>query len=76
VTALTFFMIVIVVSVALAVVMSGAWLAWRNTRNSGWIDTTWTFGLGAVGCAGALAPSLLSGGINARQMLVAALIVI
>ena len=75
-TALTFFMIVIVVSVALVVVMSGAWLAWRNTRNSGWIDTTWTFGLGAVGCAGALAPSLWSGGINARQTLVAALIVI
>jgi steroid 5-alpha reductase family enzyme len=75
-TAFTFLAILIAVSVALAVVMSGAWLAWRNTGNSGWIDTTWTFGLGAVGCAGALAPSLWSAGITARQALVAALIVI
>jgi steroid 5-alpha reductase family enzyme len=68
--------VLISVSVALAVVMCGAWLAWRSTRNSGWIDTTWTFGLGAVGCAGALAPSLWSGGIAARQALVALLVVI
>jgi steroid 5-alpha reductase family enzyme len=64
------------ISVALAVVMGGAWLAWRSTKNSGWIDTTWTFGLGAVGCVGALAPSLWSGAVTARQVLVAALIVI
>jgi len=75
-TALTFLAILIALSVALALVMSGAWLAWRSTRNSGWIDTTWTFGLGAVGCVGALAPSLWSGGITARQALVAVLIVI
>ena len=37
--------------------MTGAWLAWRSTRNSGWIDHL-DFGLGAVGCAGAFTPSL------------------
>jgi steroid 5-alpha reductase family enzyme len=44
------------VSAALSVVMTGAWLSWRKTRNSGWVDTIWTFGLGAVGWLGALVP--------------------
>ena len=52
---LEFIAILVAVSVALSAIMSGAWLAWRGTKNSGWIDTIWTFGLGAVGCAGALA---------------------
>jgi steroid 5-alpha reductase family enzyme len=75
-TALTFLAILVAVSMALAAIMSGAWLAWRRTKNSGWVDTVWTFGLGAVGCAGALAPSLWSGGVTARQALVAGLVVI
>jgi len=75
-TALTFVSILVAVSVALSAIMSGAWLAWRGTKNSGWIDTTWTFGLGAVGCAGALAPWFASGALSARQAVVAALIVI
>ncbi len=75
-TASTFIAILVAVSVALSAIMSGAWLAWRGTKNSGWIDTTWTFGLGAVGCAGALSPWLFSGTLTARQALVAALIVI
>jgi hypothetical protein len=62
------------IAVALSVVMTVAWFAWRSTRNSGWVDATWTFGLGAVGCIGALAP--LSGPMTARQILVAALIVL
>src|SRR4029077_834932 len=70
-TALVFLAIVVAVSVSLAAIMSGAWLAWRSTRNSGWIDTTWTFGRGAVGCAGAFTPSLLTGGVTTRQVLVA-----
>jgi steroid 5-alpha reductase family enzyme len=74
-TALTFLTILIAVSVALGIIMSGAWLAWRSTKNSGWIDTTWTFGLGAVGCIGALVPSLWSGAMTARQILVAGLVV-
>ena len=75
-SALTFLGVLTAVSAALAVIMSGAWLAWKSSRNSGWIDTIWTFGLGAVGGAGALAPSLWSGTITARQALVAALVVI
>jgi steroid 5-alpha reductase family enzyme len=75
-TALTFLAVLAAVSAALAVIMSGAWVAWNSSRNSGWIDTVWTFGLGAVGCAGALAPSLWSGAITARQTLVAILVVV
>jgi len=75
-TALTFLAIVVAVGVSLAVIMSGAWLAWRSTRNSGWIDTTWTFGLGIVGCAGAFTPSLLTGGVTIRQILVAVLVAV
>lgn len=68
-----FVVLVVAVSIALSAVMSGAWLAWRMTRNSGWVDTTWTFGLGAVGCVGALIPH--DGSITARQVLIAVLIV-
>jgi steroid 5-alpha reductase family enzyme len=75
-TALVFLAIVVAVSVGLAAIMSGAWLAWRGTRNSGWIDTTWTFGLGAVGCAGAFTPSLMTGAVTIRQMLVAVLVAV
>jgi steroid 5-alpha reductase family enzyme len=69
-TALIFLTIVVAVSVSLSAIMTGAWLVWNSTRNSGWIDTTWTFGLGAVGCAGAFTPSLLTGGVTIRQVLV------
>jgi steroid 5-alpha reductase family enzyme len=34
--------------VGLAVIMAGAWAIQRRTGNSGWIDATWTFGVGAV----------------------------
>jgi steroid 5-alpha reductase family enzyme len=73
-TALTFLAIVVAVSAGLAAIMCIAWLAWRSTQNSGWIDTTWTFGLGVVGCIGALTPSLWTGAISARQALVALLV--
>jgi steroid 5-alpha reductase family enzyme len=64
----------VVVGVALSAIMSGAWLVWRATHNSGWVDTFWTFGLGAVGCAGALWPVLLYEEISGRQALLAILI--
>ncbi|MGB7034271.1 MAG: DUF1295 domain-containing protein [Xanthobacteraceae bacterium] len=54
--------------------MTGAWLVWRSTRNSGWVDTIWTFGLGAVGCIGAVTP-LASVGMTPRRVLVACLVV-
>jgi steroid 5-alpha reductase family enzyme len=75
-TAPIFLAIVVAVSVSLAAIMTGAWLIWRSTRNSGWIDTTWTFGLGALGCLGAFTPSLFTGGVTIRQTLVAILMAV
>jgi steroid 5-alpha reductase family enzyme len=73
---LEFLLLVVVVSAALGAIMAGAWLVWRTTRNSGWIDTTWTFGLGTVGACGALTPALHSSMVTPRQILVAALIAV
>ena len=53
-----FALALLAVSLCLSLIMAGAWLVWRRTGNSGWVDTTWTFGVGAVGCAGALAASV------------------
>jgi steroid 5-alpha reductase family enzyme len=58
-------------SAALSVVMTGAWLIWRETKNSGWIDTTWTFGLGLVGFLAALLISTHA--MNLRSVLIAAM---
>ena len=44
-----FVLIIVVVAVTLSLIMSVSWVVWRRTRNSGWIDATWTFGLGATG---------------------------
>jgi steroid 5-alpha reductase family enzyme len=70
-TGLTFILGLASLSAALSVVMSIAWLIWRGTKNSGWIDTTWTFGLGLVGFLSAALP--LSHPIDARSGLVAAM---
>lgn len=59
------------ISVALSIIMSGAWLAWRQTGNSGWVDTVWTFGLGLVGVIGALI-SIGGASWQPRQIIVAA----
>lgn len=59
---------------ALSVIMAGAFLVQRRTGNSGWVDTIWTFGLGAVGMAAALMPLPAAPGANTRQMILASLI--
>jgi steroid 5-alpha reductase family enzyme len=65
------------VAAALALNMSIAWMIWRLSGNSGWVDTVWTFGLGVIGIGGALLPSLFAvGGVSAREMLVAALVTV
>jgi steroid 5-alpha reductase family enzyme len=69
-----FMAIVVAVSVALSAIMAGAWLIWRGTMNSGWVDATWTFGLGAVGGIGALSPSLVFASLTPRQIVVAILV--
>ena len=63
------------IAVALSVLMAAAWLVQQRTGNSGWVDTIWTFALGLVGAGSALWP-LGSGGPNARQWLVAALVAV
>jgi len=75
VTAQQFLAIIIAISAALSAIMTAAWLVWRSTKNSGWVDTIWTFGLGTVGCIGALTPSLLFG-VSTRCVLVACLVVV
>ena len=39
---------------AMTVLMLVAWFCWFKTRNSGWIDTGWTFSVGLVGVVSAL----------------------
>ena len=45
----TFILGLACLSIGLSVVMTVAWWIWRVTKNSGWVDTTWTFGLGLTG---------------------------
>ncbi len=42
--------------VGLALIMSAGWSIQRLTGNAGWVDAVWTFGVGAMGVALALAP--------------------
>ncbi len=58
---------------ALAVLMAGAWVVQRRTGNSGWIDVTWTFGVGIVGAVSALI-LIVGPELTARQLLVAGLV--
>lgn len=55
----------------LLAIMSAAWLARRQTGKSGWIDFSWTAGVGTVGIASALAP-VAGAAPTPRQWLVAA----
>lgn len=53
-TTAIFLVSLLVMAVALSIIMAGAWIVQRVTGNSGWVDTTWTFGLGLVGIGAAL----------------------
>jgi len=61
--------------IAMAVWMAAGWAfqAWRN--NGGWTDVFWSFGVGAVGVAGALVP-LQTDVPSERQILVAVLVAV
>jgi len=72
VTVSAFLLTVAGVAAALCICMSVAWLIWRSTRNSGWVDTIWTFSVGAVGLAGAVIPPTGAAASGARRALVAA----
>lgn len=56
--------------------MAAAWVVQQRTKNSGWIDAVWTFGVGIIGTAGALWPLATGAPATNRQLLVAALIAI
>ncbi|WP_342358389.1 DUF1295 domain-containing protein [Terrarubrum flagellatum] len=60
--------------IALCIVMESATLAQRATGKFGWADVFWTFGVGAIAAALALAPA--PDALFARQALVAALAII
>lgn len=47
----------LLVLVAMAVVMSAAWLVQRQSGNAGWVDVFWTFGTGAACVLMALWPA-------------------
>ena len=61
------------IALSLSVLMAVAWLVQQRSGNSGWVDTIWTFSVGAVGAGSALWP-VAGAAPNARQWLVAALV--
>ena len=71
-TTAVFLATLVCVALALSAGMSMAWVIWRSTRNSGWVDTIWTFSVGAVGLAGALLPPTGAAALDSRRALVAA----
>jgi steroid 5-alpha reductase family enzyme len=66
-------LILIGAELALAVIMSIAWGVQRKTGLSGWIDTIWSFAVGAVGAGVALTPIASSDWPAGRQVVVASL---
>ena len=76
ITAVQFFIGLVIIACALSLAMSLAWAIEQRTKNSGWIDTVWTFGLGSIGVASALIPLPTQASTSARQWLVAAVMLI
>ncbi len=70
-----FLLAVLVQLVALSLIMAGAWVIQQRTGNSGWVDTVWTFGLGAVGSVAAIMTLDASDAVF-RQLIVAGLLVV
>jgi steroid 5-alpha reductase family enzyme len=66
-------LLLLAAALALAALMAAAWLVQRQTGQSGWVDTIWSFSVGVVGAGLALAPFQAGPGPTLRQMLVAAL---
>jgi steroid 5-alpha reductase family enzyme len=56
----------------LSAVMAAAWLLQQRTGRSGWVDVSWSLGVGAVGSTAALWP-IAGDAAQWRQVLVAAL---
>jgi steroid 5-alpha reductase family enzyme len=67
-------MVILLQAIALSAAMAFAWWVQQRTGNSGWIDTVWTFGLGAIAIASALVPLNAAEWPSPRQVLVVALV--
>jgi steroid 5-alpha reductase family enzyme len=61
------------VAAGFAVVMAVAWRAQQTSGNSGWVDVSWTFGVGAIATLAALVSFGTTISAGWRQVLVAAL---
>jgi len=71
-SSLDYLMIFAGMALALSFGMAVAWLIWRKSGNSGWVDTIWTF---SVGITGVSATFLIhSTGVGPRQILIAMLV--
>ena len=75
-TALQFTIALVIMGAALCLTMAGAWMAQQRTGNSGWVDTIWTFGLGATGAGAALVPLTQAPWPAARQIVTVVLVVL
>lgn len=75
-TLMVFIAAVVVVSVMLSAGMSLAWLVWKRTGNSGWVDTVWTFTVGVTGIAMAASAVFVTDTSGLRAALVGTLIAV
>jgi steroid 5-alpha reductase family enzyme len=70
--ALSCLLALVLIALALSALLALAWVVQQRTGNSGWVDTLWTFAVGGVGAAAALAPAATTA-LPARQWLIATL---
>jgi steroid 5-alpha reductase family enzyme len=70
---LQFILTAVAASAALCVIMAAAWRLQQASGKSGWVDSIWTFGVGAVSAVTAMVPVAASTGSPARQVVVATL---
>jgi steroid 5-alpha reductase family enzyme len=71
-----FLVLLVAVSVCLSLAMIVAWRIERKTGNAGWVDVCWTFGVGLVSAAAALAALFQQEGSGVRILLAVGLILL
>lgn len=72
----SFLAVLLAAAFGLAIAMALAWLLWRRTRNSGWVDVAWTVGVGIVAALIVVAIELAGGATLARSLIVVVLAMI
>jgi len=65
-------LVILFAALAAVVAMTVAWTIVRQAGDGGWTDVVWTFAVGLIGAAAALAPA--DGAVQARQWIVAGLV--